>query len=129
MGELRSILYIEDDDDIREVASLTLRLVAGFEVLTAAGGEEGIVSARTARPDLILLDRMMPGLDGIATLARLRADPETAAIPVIFLTARSQQDEIEDLISKGAAGVVGKPFDPMTLGDSLREIWGTLRVG
>jgi CheY-like chemotaxis protein len=109
------VLVVDDDTDIREVAKVSLQAVAGWEVLTAEGGEEGAAVAAAERPEAVLLDVMMPDLDGPATLARLREDEATRDLPVIFLTAKTQDAETERLKALGAAGVLAKPFDPMTL--------------
>ena len=111
----RRILIVDDEDDIREVAQVSLELVGQYEVLTAASGREGILRARDLRPDAILLDVMMPDLDGPATLAELQADPATRDIPVLFLTAKAQAAERTRLAQLGAAGILTKPFDPLTL--------------
>jgi CheY-like chemotaxis protein len=109
------VLIVDDDADVREVAKVSLQAVGGWEVLAAGGGEEGIALAAAGRPEAVLLDVMMPDLDGPSTLARLREDEATRDLPVIFLTAKSQDAEIERLKALGAAGVLAKPFDPMTL--------------
>ncbi len=119
---MKRILYVDDEADIREVAAMSLELEAGFEVRCAASGPEALVEAATWRPDLIMLDVMMPGMDGPTTLARLRAEPETASIPIIFITARTQAQEVEDFVALGAIGVNAKPFDPMQLGSQVREL-------
>lgn len=111
----RRILIVDDEDDIREVAQVSLELVGQWRVVTAASGREGLARARELRPDAILLDVMMPDLDGPATLAQLQADPATREIPVLFLTAKAQSVERARLRQLGAAGVLTKPFDPMTL--------------
>ena len=111
----RRILIVDDEDDIREVAQVSLELVGQYEVLTASSGREGLLTARDQRPDAILLDVMMPDLDGPATLAELQADPATRDIPVLFLTAKAQTAERTRLAQLGAAGVLTKPFDPLTL--------------
>ena len=116
------ILYVDDEADIREVAEMALELEPGFEVRTCASGAEALEVAPEWKPDLILLDVMMPGLDGPAVLARLRGADETSAIPIVFITARTQQHEVEQLRALGAKGVVAKPFDPMTLADQVREL-------
>lgn len=113
---------IDDDADIRRVASLSLARVGKMEVVDASGGLEGVRKATAEKPDAILLDVMMPGLDGPATLAALRSNPATAAIPVIFLTAKAMASEIQRLTSLGAAGVLTKPFDPMALPEQLRTL-------
>lgn len=119
---MKHILYVDDEADIREVAQMALELEPGFEVRCAASGAEALVVAREWRPDLIMLDVMMPELDGPSTLSRLRAEPSTAATPVIFITARTQVQEVEAFLSLGAVGVIAKPFDPMQLGSQVREL-------
>lgn len=115
------ILMIDDEDDIRTVAQMSLQTVGGFQVVLASGGEEGLKVSEKEKPDLIILDVMMPGLDGPGTLKRLKENPESAHIPVVFLTAKAQQMELEELKSMGAAGVLTKPFDPMKLPELVRE--------
>jgi CheY-like chemotaxis protein len=119
------ILVIDDEDDIRRISRLALGRVGGMEVLDAASGMEGIAKAVTETPDAILLDVMMPEHDGPETLGLLRADPRTARIPVIFLTAKAMAAEVERLRALGADGVLTKPFDPMSLAASVRAILGT----
>jgi CheY-like chemotaxis protein len=116
------VLLIDDEDDIRRIARLSLSRLGAMEVVDAASGPDGIEKARRERPDAILLDVMMPGVDGGATLARLRADPATAGIPVIFLTAKAMSSELERLRRLGAAGVLIKPFDPATLATEVRAL-------
>lgn len=116
------ILYIDDEADIREVAAMALELDPGFEVRTCASGRDGLAAAREWQPALILLDVMMPELDGPGVLERLRQDPATAAIPVVFITARTQAHEVEPLRALGARGVLAKPFDAMTLAGQVREL-------
>ncbi|HXO20926.1 MAG TPA: response regulator [Thermoanaerobaculia bacterium] len=116
------LLLIDDDDDVRRIARLSLTRIGAIEVVDAASGQEGVRKAWEERPDAILLDVMMPGEDGPATLAALRADPATAAIPVIFLTAKAMTSEVERLKRLGAAGVVTKPFNPVTLALEIRAI-------
>ncbi len=116
------VLLVDDEADIRIIAALSLSGVGGMEVAQAASGSEGIVKARAEHPDVILLDRMMPDKDGLATFRELRADPETAQIPVVFLTAKALSSEVEHIKSLGARGVLIKPFDPMTLPRQLREL-------
>jgi len=109
------VLIVDDEPDIRQIARLSLTRVGGMEVLEASGGAEGVRLAESELPDAILLDMMMPIIDGPATLAALRANPATAAIPVVFLTAKAMEAEIERLKTMGARGVLTKPFDPMAL--------------
>lgn len=117
----RTLLVIDDDSDIRQVAQTSLELVGGFRVLVADSGHLGLTTAGEAKPDAIILDLMMPDLDGRATLSKLKQLPETANIPVVMLTAKVQADH-QDLITRGAAGVLVKPFDPMLLPTQVREI-------
>jgi CheY-like chemotaxis protein len=118
---LHRILCAEDEPDIQAVARLALERVGGFQVLICSSGQETLDSAGAFAPDLILLDVMMPGLDGPATLRLLRADPATSTIPVIFLTAKVQPTEIVHYRSLGALDVIAKPFDPMNLASRLRQ--------
>ena len=117
----KRILIIDDEADIREVAQVSLELVGQYEVLTAATGEDGLNQARSGRPDAILLDVMMPEMDGPSTLAHLRADPDTRDIPVLFLTAKTQTAERQRLAQLGAAGILTKPFDPLKLAAELAD--------
>ncbi|MFI5007102.1 MAG: response regulator [Solirubrobacterales bacterium] len=114
------ILIIDDEADIRRIAHLALGRVGAMEVLEATSGAEGLRKAEDNHPDAILLDVMMPGLDGPSTLAALRSNPATANIPVIFLTAKAMVSELARLRALGAAGVLTKPFDPMTLAGQVR---------
>jgi CheY-like chemotaxis protein len=118
------ILVIDDDPDIRRVTGLALSRVGGMDVVLAGSGPEGVASAQAESPDGILLDVTMPEMDGPQTLAALRANPATAPIPVVFLTARDSPVEVERLRGLGASGVLRKPFDPMSLARSVREILG-----
>ena len=118
----KHILLIDDEDDIREVTAVSLETVAGWQVSSAGSGVAGIELARTSLPDAILLDVMMPGQDGPATLRMLRNDKITAKIPVIFLTAKVQSIERERLRAIGAAGTLAKPFNPLTLANQIKEI-------
>jgi CheY-like chemotaxis protein len=120
---LNRILLVEDEPHLQMVTRVTLERVGGFQVSACASGQEAIKEARRFHPDLILLDVMMPGMDGVTTLRLLRSAPETADIAVVFMTARAQKTEVEAYIELGALGVVTKPFDPMTLPALLREIW------
>jgi CheY-like chemotaxis protein len=115
------ILYVDDEPDIREVVDISLGLNPDFEVRECASGTEAITAAGEWSPSLILLDVVMPEMDGPATLARLRANPQTCHIPVLFMTARTQSREVAHMISLGAQGVIAKPFDPMTLAFVVRN--------
>jgi CheY-like chemotaxis protein len=118
------VLVVDDEDDIRTVATVALRAVAKWEVLTASAGREALDIAARERPDAILLDVMMPGMDGLATVARLRENDATKAIPVIFLTAKQQASDLERFEKYDIAGIVAKPFDPMTLASEVSRILG-----
>lgn len=111
------ILLVDDDEDIRAVAAMALGCAEGVqvEVLSASSGAECLQLASSAAPDCILLDLMMPGMDGLETLRRLRAQPATSGVPVIFMTARVGKDDRGPLLEAGAAGVIRKPFDPLGL--------------
>jgi two-component system OmpR family response regulator len=121
------ILYVEDDVSIRTVAKMALEMVGGFTVIACESGAEALAAAPTAQADLLLLDVMMPGMDGPSTLKALRAIPETAATPAIFMTAKVQPAEIAQHKALGALDVIPKPFDPMALPDRIREIFGRPR--
>lgn len=114
-------ILAEDDPDIQLVARLALKR-AGFTVQVVGNGQEALDAIRQQPPDVVLLDWMMPELDGPETCRRLKADPATANIPVIFLTAKSQEAEIQRGLSLGAAGYVTKPFDALALGQQVRAI-------
>jgi CheY-like chemotaxis protein len=120
MTDIR-ILLVDDEPDIREVVDVSLGLDLDFATRACASGADALVAAAEWSPSLVLLDVMMPLMDGPTTLANLRKNPRTAHIPVVFLTARTQADEIEQYISLGAQGVLSKPFDPMTLATSVRS--------
>ena len=122
-ASLHRILYVEDEVDIRTVAKLALEAVGGFEVEVAASGDEALLRVRDFAPDLLLLDVMMPGMDGPATLRVLRAQSQTEFVPAIFMTARALPGEVAALKAEGALGVITKPFDPMALADQVRMFW------
>lgn len=116
------VLLVDDEPDIRRIGELSLQAAAGWETVLAESGAQAIELASSERPDLILLDMMMPGMDGLTTLEKLRDNPELADTPVIFMTAKVQQNEIQRYLDAGAVGVVHKPFDPMALPDEIRRI-------
>ncbi len=113
------ILIIDDDPDIREVAQASLELIGGHRTHIAANGTAGLTVAATNHPDAILLDIMMPGLDGPATLKSLQADPETRDIDVILLTAKLQPAARAHFATIGVRGIIPKPFNPITLADEI----------
>jgi two-component system, OmpR family, response regulator len=120
---LERILYAEDEADIQAVAKLALELVGGFKVLMVANGAEVLEKINDFAPDLILLDVMMPTMDGPTTLKKLRSNLATANIPVIFLTAKVQPQEVTLYQEMGALNVIAKPFDPMQLAAQVKQIW------
>jgi CheY-like chemotaxis protein len=119
---ISKVLLVDDEPHIRRIGELSLRNVGKWTVLLAASGPDAIEAAAREAPDVILLDVMMPGLDGPATLAEIKARAETSAIPVIFMTAKVQKQEIERYLAIGAIGVIPKPFDPMALPAQIRQI-------
>ncbi|HET9210073.1 MAG TPA: response regulator [Thermoanaerobaculia bacterium] len=122
---LRRILFVEDDPDIQVVATMALESLGGFSVFSCASGAEALSRFAEIAPDLVLLDVMMPGMDGPATLAALRQLP-SGGVPVVFMTARVQAHEIASYREMGAADVIAKPFDPMTLAETVQTIWRSL---
>ena len=121
--ELKRILYVEDEASIRTIAITVLEAVGGFAVVACSSGKQALEAAPTAAADLIVLDVMMPEMDGPATLKALRQLPQTAQTPAIFMTAKVQASEIQHYKSLGAIEVIAKPFDPMTLSAQISEIW------
>ena len=128
MAQLHKILMVEDDPDIQAVASFALEAVGGFEVAVCSGGLEALERVDEFAPDLLVLDVMMPGMDGPTLLQHLRARPATAHLPVVFMTAKAQAHEIANYKSLGALDVVTKPFVPMTLSQTLLDIWNRAQV-
>ena len=123
MAELKKILYVEDEPDIQMIARVALENVGGFELLVCSSGTEAIEKAAAFAPDLLLLDVMMPGMDGPTTLAELRKMPQLAKTPVMFMTAKVQPQEVEFLKSLNVVDVIAKPFDPMGLANNIRDSW------
>jgi CheY-like chemotaxis protein len=119
---LSKVLLVDDEPDIRRIGQISLEHVGKWKVVQAQSGLQALTVAASEKPDVILLDVMMPELDGPGTFARLREDPATAAIPVIFMTAKAQPHEVASYRALGAAGVIAKPFDPMTLPGEVRSI-------
>jgi len=120
----KRVLVIDDEDDIREVAQLSLEAVAGWEVIGASSGSEGLRAAAEHAPDAILLDVMMPEMDGPTTFRALRAQASTAHIPVVLLTAKVQASDRSRFEGLGVSGVLTKPFDPMELARQISEVLG-----
>src|SRR5215469_15918949 len=123
-GMPHRILIIDDEDDIREVAAMSLETIAGWEVMVANSGAQGLTRAASYKPDAILLDVMMPGMDGPTTFRELRKNPATARIPVLFLTAKVQATDRRRFADLGIEAVLVKPFDPMTLSTQIASALG-----
>ena len=122
-AQLNRILYIEDEPDIQTVAKLALETIGGFTLEVCSSGSEAIAKAEAFAPDLILLDVMMPGMDGPTTLKNLHEMDEISNTPAIFMTAKVQPDEVKQLKDIGAIEVIAKPFDPITLSEMINGIW------
>ncbi len=120
---LGRILCVEDEIDIQTVAKLALETVGGFVVEICGSGEEALEKAPDFQPDLILLDVMMPGMDGLDTFRAVRALPKLEDKPIVFMTAKSQAHDVAKLMELGALGVISKPFDPIDLSRQLTELW------
>jgi DNA-binding response OmpR family regulator len=118
------LLCADDEEDIRTILQLALSLDPEFDVELVDSGEAALARARRERFDAILLDGMMPGLDGYETCRRLKADSATAHVPVVFLTAKTQRQEVQEALTLGAVACLVKPFDPMTLAAELRRVLG-----
>jgi CheY-like chemotaxis protein len=119
---MRRILIIDDEDDIREVAALSLEATAGWEILTANSGAKGIEVAVAQQPDAILMDVMMPEVDGPTTFRNMQQNPAISNIPVLLLTAKVQGVDQRRFAGLGVAAVLFKPFDPLTLADQISEV-------
>ena len=122
MSELKKVLYIEDEPDIRAVAEIALQQIGGLVLKCCASGPEGLESISDFDPQLILLDVMMPGMDGPTVLAHIRENTDYQHIPVVFITAKVQAAEVEDLMELGAFAAISKPFSPMEIAGQLRDI-------
>lgn len=124
---LKRIAYVEDEPDIRAVAELALTTVGGFDLNISEDGSKAIRNIPAYGPDLILMDVMMPGMTGPEVFAQIRQNPALANTPVIFMTAKALKQEIQEYLSMGAAGVIPKPFDPMTLSNQVQDIWDAMQ--
>lgn len=120
----KRVLFIDDEEDIRTLASFCLESEAGWQMLSASNGIEGITMAQNEQPDVILLDAMMPDLDGLQTIAQLQVNPATQQIPVIFVTAKVQASDRRNFYAAGAKGVINKPFDAITLASQISGFLG-----
>jgi two-component system, OmpR family, response regulator len=119
---IQKVLLVDDEDDIRTIGQLSLARVGGWQCALAASGQAALQLAESFRPDLVLLDVMMPGMDGPTTLAALRELEVMREVPIVFMTAKVQKHEVARYLELGARGVISKPFDPMTLPTDLRRL-------
>lgn len=123
---LNRICYVEDDEDIQRIVRMSLERVGKMTVAVVGDPTQAIEAIAEFRPDLVMLDWMMPVMDGPAVLRKMREQAETMHLPVVFITAKASQAELDELRNMGAAGVISKPFSPKTLPDQLRSIWTSL---
>ncbi|MCT8986477.1 response regulator [Shewanella phaeophyticola] len=123
--QLENILHVEDDESIRVIVDMALVDLSGYTLVSCDGGKSALTQIDQFTPDLILLDAMMPSMDGLQTLIELRKKPHCQHIPVVFMTARIQQSEQQEYLDAGAVAVIEKPFDPMSLGNQLATIYQT----
>lgn len=119
---MKTILLVDDEDDIREVAQMSLEVTAGWSIEGADSGQKGIEKALELKPDVILLDVMMPDMDGPTTFKKMRELPDLQQTPVILMTAKVQASDLEQFKTIGVSGVIAKPFDPMSLADQVKDI-------
>ena len=124
--ELTKILYVEDEPDISQVARLALETVGGFTIESCENGRVALEKGPSFEPDLVLMDVMMPEMDGPTALVEMRNIASLSNVPVIFMTAKVQPSEIVEYKTMGAVDVIPKPFDPMTLPDQVRQVWSSL---
>lgn len=123
LSNLKKILVVDDDPDLQKIAKLSLEKKGGFIVRVCDSGKQTLLDVKTFQPDLILLDVVLPDMNGMEILSALRKLPEAAQIPVFFLTARVSPQETEKYKELGAAGLIRKPFYPMKLSDQVKELW------
>ena len=124
--QIEKVLLVDDDQNIRIVVQMALEGLTDWKVSLAESGMEALKLARDEKPDLILLDMMMPGMDGSTTYTQLREQKDIDTVPIIFMTAKVQTHEVENHMKLGAAGVIAKPFDPMTLHKEILRILDSL---
>ncbi|WP_019962328.1 response regulator [Woodsholea maritima] len=129
MSELKRLAYVEDDPDIRAIAELALVDIGGFDLSLFSCGQAAVEGMEGAGPDLILMDVMMPGMDGFETVRRLRKIESLSATPIVFMTAKAQVQDIQQYKDLSLSGVITKPFDPMSLGQDVRDIWRAIQSG
>lgn len=125
---LRHIVLVEDEPDIRQIVQLSLELAGSYTVTAYESGHDALADLYEQPADLVLLDVMMPGIDGPSILQAMRAHPATAEVPVVFLTAKVQPKEVERYRALGAVDVISKPFDPLTLPEQVQALWTQCRA-
>jgi two-component system, OmpR family, response regulator len=123
---LNRICYVEDDEDIRRIVRLSLEKVGKMEVCVCGDPLQAIEQMTAFKPELVMLDWMMPGMDGPTLFREMKQRPETSALPVVFITAKASQKELDELTALGAVGTISKPFSPKDLPEQLRQIWRNL---
>jgi CheY-like chemotaxis protein len=123
---LNRICYVEDDEDIQRIVRMSLERVGKMTVAVVGDPTQAIETMAEFRPDLVMLDWMMPVMDGPTLFRQMKLRPETSALPVVFITARASQRDLDELKSLGAAGTISKPFSPKDLPEQLRAIWAAL---
>ena len=123
---LNKVCYVEDDEDIQRIVRMSLERIGKMTVEVVGDPNHAIEAIKRFQPDLVLLDWMMPGMDGPTLFRRMKGIPETGALPVVFITAKASQVEMDELSAMGAAGAISKPFSPKDLPAQLREIWAKL---
>ena len=123
---LERICYVEDDEDIQRIVRMSLERVGKMKVEVVSDPNQAIAVMARFKPDLVMLDWMMPGMDGPTLFRKMKQDPQTAALPVVFITAKATQRDLDELMKMGAVGTISKPFAPKELPEQLREIWKKL---
>jgi two-component system OmpR family response regulator len=123
---LERVCYVEDDEDIQRLVRMSLECVGKMKVEVVGDPNEAIRVITRFKPDLVMLDWMMPGMDGPELFRKLKQEPEVAALPVVFITAKTMASEVEELLALGAAATISKPFAPTALPEQLRAIWAKL---
>jgi len=126
MTEILKIMYVDDEADIRTIVQFALEDEEGFELRICASGQEALNTIGSYQPDLVLLDVMMPSMDGPTTLQRMHEQRDLESLPVVFVTAKVQPQEVAHFKALGAIDVIAKPFDPMSLADQVRDIWNSI---
>jgi two-component system, OmpR family, response regulator len=123
---LQRVLYVEDDEDIQRIVRMSLERVGKMTVEVVSDSTRAVEAMASFKPDMVMLDWMMPVMDGPAVFRKMKEQPETAGLPVVFITAKASQRELDELIALGAAGTISKPFSPKDLPEQLRALWAKL---